>query len=195
MIAWSALLVCAASLPAVAGEPSPETLARAEVLTRAMQYEYAFDDSLAVCREKVQAEDLATVFAKSPQAFGGISPDDAQWPEVRGLYLEMLAKGCSYARAPAVAGFADALATSLDAADLDALIAFYDTELGQRFLRASHTANRAAALASSRLPESETAYEDYAAALAALVAKRGSPATEPAATPVLASTVRALPSG
>lgn len=181
-----ALLLGASLLPALAGEPTVATLARAKDLTSAMQYEAAFDDSLAICREKTQQEDLEALAAKSPDIFGGIGPGDAQWPDVRTLYLDMLAKGCAYARAPALEGFSAALATSLDDDDLDALIAFYSTELGQRFVHASHSANRAAALASHRLPDAETAYEDYAAGLAKLLAARASPTSGASDTPLLA---------
>jgi hypothetical protein len=172
------LLLGASLLPAVAGEPGAATLARAKELASAMQYEVAFEESLAVCRENTETEDLEALAAKSPEIFGGIGPGDAQWPEVRSLYLAMLAKGCAYSRAPALEALYTALATALGDDDLDALIAFYDTGLGQRFVRASLVANRAATLASQRLPEADTAYEDYAAAVSSLLATSASPTNE-----------------
>jgi len=155
---------------AVAQGPSSTALERGDALMRAMEYREAFDDSLAVCREKVSAEDVAVLAAESPDTLGGVTPGDEEWPTVRNLYLDMLTKGCAYSREPAVEAFSRALAASLSEEDMDALIAFYATGLGERFRRASHAANRAGGLAAQPLPEAESAYEDYAAALGALVA-------------------------
>lgn len=173
-VATWCLVIGAALLPAWAAEPAAPA-DRAEALARAMEFSAALDDSLAVCREKARAEDVSTLAAKSPESFGGIAPGHELWNEVSSLYLDMMAKGCAYATEPALAAFAGSLSVSLSDEDIDALIAFYDTPLGQRYVRASLAANRAAGLATHPLPEGKNAYEAYVSALTELLAANAAP--------------------
>ncbi|MDH5835255.1 DUF2059 domain-containing protein [Luteimonas kalidii] len=190
------LLLGVALLPGaiIAQEPSPTTLARAERLTAAMEYDQAFEEGLAVCREKARDEDVAVLVAKSPEMFGGIVPGDEDWPKARNLYLDMLATGCAYSRAPAIDAFTQTLAATLSDEDMEALVTFYGTGLGQRFRRASHAANRAAGLASQPLPERDAAYEIYAAALNELLAGRQEPKHARTATHATPVAARPIPS-
>ncbi|WP_434946967.1 DUF2059 domain-containing protein [Luteimonas sp. SDU82] len=167
-------MIATALLQARAAEPAVP-VDRAEALAKAMEFSEAFEDSLAVCREKARAEDISTLAANSPEAFGGIAPGHELWSEVSNLYLDMLAKGCAHATEPALAAFAGSLSVSLSDEDIDALITFYGTPLGRRYVRASLAANRAAGLATHLLPGSKNAYDEYVSALTELLAANAAP--------------------
>jgi hypothetical protein len=148
---------------------------RGSLLAEEMQFSKAFQDAIAVCVESAEQRNVENDVAKTPGLLGDIVPADKDWPEAKELYIRLLKAQCAYDPAPPQQAFARALGESLSASDIDALIAFYRSELGRRFVQASLAANNAANQANTPLPEAEGAYEDFGAAIQALLARRKPP--------------------
>lgn len=144
-----------------------------------MEVSRAYQDSVAVCVEKAEQQDVAADVAKTPGLLGGIVPGDSDWPEAKGMYIRMLKAGCAYDSAQPIEAFTKALGESLSPSEVDALIAFYRSELGRKFVQASLVANNASYRAATPSPEADGAYELFASDLEALVARR-KPAESPA---------------
>lgn len=152
---------------------------RGRLLAEEMQFPRAFMDSLAICVEQAEQRDIEADVAKTPGLLGDIVPGDKDWPEAKALYIRMLKAGCAYDPAPPLQAYAQSLDQSLSDSDIDALLAFYRTELGRKFVQASLVANNAANRANAPLPEAENSYEEFGTALRALLERRQAP--EPAA--------------
>lgn len=165
---------------------------RARLLAEEMQSSKAFQDSISICVEKAEQTKVEDDVAKTPGLLGDIVPGDKDWPEAKGLYIRMLKAGCAYDPAPPLRAFAQALDQSLSASDIDALIAFYRSELGRRFVQASLVANNAANRANTPLPEAERSYEDFGAALQALLARRTPPKPPASEKPQVAQAVASM---
>jgi hypothetical protein len=150
---------------------------RGRLLAEEMQSSKAFHDSISVCVENAEQRKVEDDVAKTPGLLGDIVPGDKDWPEAKGLYIRMLKAGCAYDPEPPLKAYAQALDQSLSDSDIDALIAFYRSELGRRFVQASLAANNAANRANTPLPEAKSSYDDFGAALQALLARRKPPET------------------
>ena len=148
---------------------------RGRLLAQEMQFSKAFQDAITICVEKAEQRKVEDDVAKTPGLLGDIVPGDKDWSEAKELYIDMLKAGCAYDPAPPLQAFEQALGQSLSASEIDALIAFYRSELGRKFVHASLVANNAANRANAPLPEAENSYEDFGAALQALLARRTPP--------------------
>ncbi|MES5814003.1 DUF2059 domain-containing protein [Pseudoxanthomonas sp. Soil82] len=141
-------------------------------LADAMAFAQSLTDSERVCRDNAAAEDVEAKVADHPMMLGGFKATDPEWPEARRAYVEMLQAGCEYARLPMMETVASTLTDALSEADRRALLEFYGSELGRRFLGASLAANKAAMLVMEPLVDSDAAYAEYERKLAALVDRR-----------------------
>ncbi len=152
-----------------------EDVDRGRLLADAMKVSQSIGDALSVCREMASSRDVEKDVAETPHLLGGIMPTDEDWPEAKALYLDMLRAGCAYDHEASEQVYADTLGSSLSAEDIDALLAFYRSDLGGRFLDATLDANNASNRAAKQLPEAETAYETFAEALQLLLGQRDAP--------------------
>lgn len=157
--------------------------ASGRLLADAMKVSQSVDDALAMCEEKAVSRDVEKDVADTPHLLGGVMPEDAEWPEVKALYLEMLKAGCAFDRAAAEQAYVDTLGQSLSAADIDALLAFYRSDLGERFLEATLEANNASGRSATPLPKAETAYEEFAKSLQSVLERRNMHVSSTAQSP------------
>ena len=172
--AMLACLVAATTATAArASEPSPGTR-----LTDAMAFDQAFEDNVMVCRERMAGYDIDAALKSNPQTLAGIQRGEPEFAEAEAAYRAMMTSNCDYDRAAAKAMYAQALDDTLTPADAEALVAFYATELGQRYIKASLATN----IAYSRMLEPKTDPDQAAALfgekLAALLARRTAPVNE-----------------
>jgi len=141
-------------------------------LADAMAFDQAFNDTMSVCREHMKRYDVDAALESNPQILGGIKRGDPEFDEAAALYVEMMAANCDYDVAAVKEVFVRGLEEGLSAADVDALVAFYATELGQRFLKTSLATN----IASSRAVKPKLTTDESAAAfgekIAPLAARR-----------------------
>lgn len=144
-------------------------------LAEEMAFAQAFDDAQAVCIDMAERHDVEQNVSEVPGLLGGVQPGDADWTEAKALYIDMLKAGCRYDKAVAEEAFAKALGQSMSASDMHALIAFYRSELGGRFLRASLAANIAANRAAQPTVDSKAAYATFEEQLGAFLARRKAP--------------------
>lgn len=145
---------------------------RVGVLAEEMAVSKAYQDSISVCLEKAGQRDVEADVAKTPGLLGGIVPGDIDWPEAKALYARMLKAGCAYDSAQPIDAFTKALGETLSPAEVEALIVFYRSELGRRFVQASLVANNASYRAMVPSAEADGAYEAFASQLEALLARR-----------------------
>ncbi len=144
-------------------------------LTEEMAYGQAFEDSQGVCRENVAAYDVEQSVSDTPNLLGGIKPGDPEWPEAKALYIKMAEAGCLFDGSAAEDALASTLADALSTSDLEALIAFYRSDLGGRFRQASLAASTAANRAAKPLTDPDAVYADFGEKIAALLARRDAP--------------------
>lgn len=168
--------------PAVAAERSP-----GRDLTEAMGFTETYTDAEALCMDEAARTDVEQEVAKNPDLLGGIKPTDSDWTEARALYVGLLESACKQDMAAATEAFAQALDASQSVADLEALIAFYGSDLGHKLREASRHANMAAYGVMLRAASADATYAAFGEAIAGLLAKRA-PAPEPSP-----KAVRALP--
>lgn len=168
--------------PAVAAERSP-----GRDLTEAMGFTETYTDAEALCMDEAARTDVEQEVAKNPDLLGGIKPTDSDWTEARALYVGLLESACKQDMAAATEAFAQALDASQSVADLEALIAFYGSDLGHKLREASRHANMAAYGVMLQAASADAAYAAFGEAIAGLLAKRA-PAPEPSP-----KAVRALP--
>lgn len=168
--------------PAVAAERSP-----GRDLTEAMGFTETYTDAEALCMDEAARTEVEQEVAKNPDLLGGIKPTDSDWTEARALYVGLLESACKQDMAAATEAFAQALDASQSVADLEALIAFYSSDLGHRLREASRHANMAAYGVMLQAASADAAYAAFGEAIAGLLAKRA-PAPEPSP-----KAVRALP--
>lgn len=151
-----------------------------QVLTEVIGFSESYDAGEAVCLEKVRQVDVEKQVAKTPDLLGGIKPSDPEWREAKALYIGLNEKACRYNKVAAAGAFARALDESQSMTDLEALIAFYRSDLGIKLREASLLANIASYRASFPEDTSEASYTAFGEAIANLLAKRApSPAPEP----------------
>lgn len=167
------LLVATTATSAQAAEPS-----HGMRLTEALAFDKTFEDGIMICHEKMAKYDLASAIKSNPQILGGIQQGEKEFAEAEAAYNAMMASYCDYDQADAKAAFARALDDRLMPADADALVAFYATELGQRFVKATQAAN----IASNRVTEprldSEQSTAIFGEKIAALAASRAPPGSQ-----------------
>lgn len=178
-VALAALL---ALPPAGAMERSP-----GQALTDVMGFAQTYEDGEALCMEKAAQTDVEKDVAANPDLLGGIRPTDAEWTEARALYVELHKSACRYDIPLVAEAFTQALDASLSVPDLEALVAFYRSDLGQKFREASLHANMAAHRVMMQSELSNAAYAAFGEAIAGLLARRApAPASEPVPKPVQA---------
>src|SRR4249919_2902354 len=131
------------------GNAFAQTSDIATQLTKEMRYGQAFDDAQAECLDRVNDVDVEALVADSPNLFGGITPSDKFWPQVDVLYKELLKAGCNYDKVAAEEAFSAELSKNLSPSEQRKILQFYQSSLGQSFVRASIKANNAANRASS----------------------------------------------
>jgi len=167
------LLAATTTAPARAAEPS-----HGMRVTEALAFDKTFEDGVMVCHEKMAKYDLDSALKNNPQLLGGIQRGEPEFVEAEAAYSAMMASYCDYDQTEAKAAFARALDDSLLPADAEALVAFYATELGRRFVKATQAAN----IASNRVTEprldSEQSTALFDEKIAALVARRSPPANQ-----------------
>lgn len=149
---WLCALMACAPLVSAAGE------APVDLLVAEMGFHRAMQASQDACVVKADAADATQAAADAPALFAGITPDDARWDAARALYLDMLRAACVFDMAPVVAAYRQALATHLDADEIDAMLAFYRSDLGRRFEAASHAGNVAVNDVLEPMVDADTAY-------------------------------------
>lgn len=171
MAAWLAAAAMAA--PAQAAEPS-----HGQRLMEAMAFDKAFEDNIMVCHEVMAKYDVESAVKSNPQILAGIKRGEPEFAEAEAAYAAMMANYCDYDQTKARAAFARALDDSLTVADADALIAFYATELGQRFIKASLAANIASSRVVKPKLDTEQSTAIFGEKIAALVARRAPPANQ-----------------
>ncbi|KAF1723097.1 DUF2059 domain-containing protein [Pseudoxanthomonas wuyuanensis] len=145
-------------------------------LSDAMGVAQAFQDSIAVCREQMEKYDIEQTYAANPELLGGIRPGEPEWPAAAALYGDMMKAGCDYDQAVSEDAFARTLQEELSGDDIDALVAFYGSDLGARFREASLTANVAANRATTTKVDDAEVYKAFNEKLQALLASRPAPA-------------------
>lgn len=150
--------------------------AQGKRLTQAMGFGEVSQGSVDICNENMAGHDVEKSVEATPGLLGGIRPGDADWPEARALYIDMLKAGCDYDRPLAEETFARALETSLSPADIDALVAFYAGELGGKYRAASQVANNDAYRVMKPLIEADVSYAEFEKKLQALLERRPMPA-------------------
>lgn len=159
-------------------------------LTQAMGFAETVQQSLEVCKENMAQHDVEKAVEATPGLLGGIKPGDAEWAQARELYIELLEAGCDYNPVPPEEAFVRATEEALSVADIEALVAFYATDLGKKYRAASLKANAASYRALKPTVESQTSYAEYEENLQALLAGRQKPIEKPRDL----KTVNALPS-
>lgn len=141
-------------------------------LTEAMRYGKAFDDATKECRDRVSTFDYEAALRDTPELFGGIRPGDPFWEEAKVLYSNLLRESCGYDKAAAENAFAKTLAKHLSPSEMQSVLDFYKSEIGQSFVQASLEANDAANRASSPDINSNKAYRAYEEGLGELLRRR-----------------------
>jgi len=152
-----------------------EELTPGRRLTQAMGFSVTAQDSLKVCRENMARHDVEKTVEATPGLLGEIKPGDAEWPEARALYIDLLKTSCDYDMAVPEDAFARAAEEALSPADIDALVAFYASELGGKYRAASLKANNASFKATKLRVETDVSYAEYYKKLEALLARRPKP--------------------
>lgn len=184
--AMAACLATAAMVaPAQAAEPS-----HGQRLMEAMAFDKAFENNIMVCHEMMAKYDVESAVRSNPQILGGIQRGEPEFAEAEAAYAAMMASYCDYDQTKARTAFARALDDSLTVADADALIAFYATELGQRFIKASLAANIASSRVVKPKLDTEQSTAIFGEKIAALVARRAPPSGQER----VVGAARALPS-
>ena len=179
------LLAATTAASAQAAEPS-----HGMRVTEALAFDKTFEDGIMICHEKMARYDLDSAIKTNPQLLGGIQRGEPEFAEAEAAYNAMMASYCDYDQAEAKAAFAHALEDSLLPADAEALVAFYATELGQRFVKATQAANIASNRVTEPRVESEQSTAIFGEKIAALVARRAPPAGQER----VVGAARALPS-
>lgn len=162
----------------VVPKASAQELTPGRRLTQAMGYAETAQDSLDVCNEKMEGHDVEKTLEATPGLLGGIKPGDAEWPEARALYIDLLKAGCDYDMAVPEDAFARAMEGALSPTDIDALVTFYASELGGKYRIASLKANNASFRATKPRVETDVSYAEYGKKLQALLARRPKPVEE-----------------
>jgi hypothetical protein len=163
------------------GNAFAQTSDIATQLVKEMRYGQAFDDAQAECLNRATALNVEALLADSPDLFGDITPADKFWPEAEELYKELVRAGCrNYDKGAAERAFAAELSENLSPSEQQKILEFYQSSLGQSFIRASIKANDAANHASSPDINSNDAYKAYERGLEELLIRR---AKEPRARP------------
>jgi len=160
-----------------------------KVLTDVMGFAQTYEDGEVLCMEKAAQTDVEKDLASNPDLLGGIQPTDAEWAKARALYIDLHKSACRYDIPLVAEAFSQALDTSLSVSDLEALIAFYRSDLGHKLRESSLRANMAAYRVMMQSESSSAAYATFGEAIAGLLAKRvAAPAPESAP-----KSVQALP--
>ncbi|MBD9470206.1 DUF2059 domain-containing protein [Pseudoxanthomonas sp. PXM01] len=183
--AIAACLAAAAVVPAQAAGPSHGLR-----LADAMGFDQAFQDNVMVCHELAAKYDADAALKNSPDTLGGIKRGDPEFAEAEAAYAEMIAASCDYDQGAVKEAFVRTLDENLSVADADAVVAFYATDLGQRFLRASLLSNIVSSRALKTKLDTEQSGAIFGEKIAALVSRRPPPASDER----VAGTAKTLPS-
>lgn len=162
----------------VVPKASAQELTPGRRLTQAMGFAETAQESLDVCKENIERHDVEKTVEATPGLLGGIKPGDAEWPEARALYIDLLKAGCDYDIVAPEDAFARAAEGALSPADIDALVAFYASELGGKYRAASLKANNASYKVVKPRVETDVSYAEYDKKLQALLARRPKPVEE-----------------
>lgn len=124
-------------------EPSAKQLKLASKLVGMLQVRTVFDAYLKQCTKPEGSYlDPKMAYSTSPNAFGGITPKSAYWPEVEILYRRYQQQACSYITVAEFEQFYSAqYAAETSEDDLMAAINFYSSKAGKRYLRSTVKAN------------------------------------------------------
>lgn len=164
------LMAATTAASAQAAEPS-----HGMRVTEALAFDRTFEGSIMICQEQMAKYDLESALKSNPQVLGGIQRGEPEFAEAEAAYNAMMATHCDYDQAKAKIAFARALDDRLTPADADALVAFYASEIGQRFTKASLAANIAWNRATEPRLDTEQATTIFSEKIAALVARRAPP--------------------
>jgi hypothetical protein len=167
------LLAATLSASAQAAEPS-----HGMRVTEALGFDQTFQEGITICHEKMAEFDLDSAIKNNPQLLGGIQRGEPEFAEAEAAYHAMTTSYCDYDLAVGKTAFARALDDHLTPTEAEALVAFYATELGQRFRTASLAANVAANRVTEPRLDSEKSNAIFGEKIAALIARRALPASQ-----------------
>ncbi|WP_165967408.1 DUF2059 domain-containing protein [Luteimonas aestuarii] len=168
-----AVLAAGGLVPAMATERTA-----GERLTDISGFRESYQSGEDVCLERMAGIDPGQELAGNPDLLGGIVPSDPEWDAAWPLYLDLSRSVCQQDIDAAAAVFAQTLDAELSEGDLHALVAFYQTGLGQNYRAASLVANTATYRMLMESASSNANYAAFGEAIAGLVAARTAPPTK-----------------
>lgn len=142
----------------------------ASKLVATMRYEDVVVSSVQDCVDRARTTDVAGLVAKSPDLFGGIAPGSRLWQAASSAYINMSVKNCqAFSKERAMAAVGRTLADQLTNAEIEHILAFYETPAGRRFIFAAAMGNNAANREAFDEALSKAAGEEYATDMDRLV--------------------------
>jgi hypothetical protein len=137
------------SLPALGSAAAQADNANAEMLAKRMVKLMRISDTYVEINSQCAGEksaiaaDLLEVYRSRPADFGGISPESNYWPEVERIYYRYRGAGCMAASPETIEAIYTAVYSKyMSVADLEKVIAFYETPAGARMQEAGRQLGR-----------------------------------------------------
>jgi hypothetical protein len=119
-------------------------LTSADKLVALMKYDTVLKDTLRRCKELAGTIGPENYVKSNPNIFGGIAPGSVLWPEVVGAFTEFYNETCSYlGENKLLASMAQAYSSNMTERELEDVIKFYSSPIGQKLVVASVAANTA----------------------------------------------------